>query len=186
MTKPLGIGIISTALKAGMASPSAVEKITQAMVTLNKTVCEIAQDIGVHACTDITGFGLIGHAMEVARASNKSVALSAASIPFFEDALEYASMGLVPQGAHNNRTFYESRVIYREPLSPEMKDIFYDPQTSGGLFITIDPPKKGILIESSKRKGVEIFFVGEILDGPSGKIIIKSYQILRKQILSSI
>lgn len=173
ITKPIGIGIISTALKAGMASPSAVEKITRAMVTLNKTVCEIVQDIGIHACTDITGFGLIGHAMEVARASHKAVALSAAAIPLFEDALEYASMGLVPQGAHNNRTFYESWVIYQEPLSPEKKDILYDPQTSGGLFITIDPQKKGILIEISKRKGVEVFFVGEILDGPSGKIIIK-------------
>lgn len=173
ITKPLGIGIIATALKAGMASSSAVQDITNAMVTLNKTASEVIQDIGVHACTDITGFGLIGHAMEVARSSSKAVCLHASTVPVFKDALEYASMGLVPMGAQNNRNFYDPCVVYREHISPEMKDILYDPQTSGGLFITVDPEKKDRLIERCKEREVEVFLVGEVLDEPAEKIVIE-------------
>ena len=173
ITKPLGIGIIATALKAGTAGSSAVQDITNAMVTLNKTASEVIQDIGVHACTDVTGFGLIGHAIEVARSSNKAVSLHASSVPVFKDALEYASMGLVPMGAHSNRNFYDTCVVYREHISPEMKDILYDPQTSGGLFITVDPGKKDSLVERCKEKGVEVFHVGEVLDEPAEKIVIE-------------
>lgn len=174
LTKPLGTGIIATALKAGMASASAVEDITRAMGTLNKRAAEVIREIGVHACTDITGFGLVGHAMEVARASRKALLLQASSVPLFKDALAYASLGLVPAGAHNNRSFYEPSVVYKEDITPELRDILYDPQTSGGLFITLSPDKTDSLINCCREKGVEIFRIGEILDEPAGKIIIKN------------
>ncbi len=172
ITKPLGMGIISTALKADMASASSVRDITRAMTTLNKTAAEVVKMAGVHACTDITGFGLAGHAMEVARASKRAVLFHSSSIPVFREAVEYASMGLVPEGARSNSKFYESSVVFRENISPEMRDIIYDPQTSGGLFFTVDPAVMDDLIEECKAKGVSVFHVGEVLDAPPGKIII--------------
>lgn len=173
ISKPIGMGIIATALKAEQAADSAVQEITTAMITLNKTTAAVIQKIGVHACTDITGFGLAGHALEVAHASNKAVCLSASSIPVFKDALEYASMGLVPGGAHSNRSFYEPCVEYRTTIAPELSDIFYDPQTSGGLFITVAPEKSDRLIESCRKKGVVLYSIGAILDAPAGKLIIE-------------
>jgi selenide,water dikinase len=173
ITKPLGTGIISTAVKAETASSSAVQEIVNAMVMLNKSASEVIKEVGVHSCTDITGFGLAGHAIETALASNKAIYLHASSIPVFKGALEYASMGFVPAGAHSNRKFYESSVVCRKDISIEMMDIIYDPQTSGGLFFTVDPEKKDLLVERSKKEGVELFFIGEILDSPVGKIIIE-------------
>lgn len=172
ITKSLGTGIISTALKAGMADASDVAAITRIMESLNKTASEIICTVGVHACTDITGFGLIGHSLEVARASNKAICLNAARIPVLNNALEYAARGLVPGGAHNNREFYESRVEYKKDIPPELRDLLYDPQTSGGLLITVAVQKHKDLMQKFSEKGLTAVTVGEVLEGPAGHIYV--------------
>lgn len=172
LTKPLGTGIIATALKGGLASTAAMKKIVDSMTTLNRKAAEIMQDFGVHACTDITGFGLIGHAYEVARAGSIGIFLHASSIPVFPEALEYARMGLVPGGGHANRSFYEPFVEYRDTISEELRDILYDPQTSGGLLFSVAKEKHKSLLKKFERAQVEVFVIGEVADKPKEKILI--------------
>jgi selenide,water dikinase len=174
LTKPLGTGIIATALKGNLASTAAVDKIVASMTALNRKAAEIIQDFDIHACTDITGFGLIGHAHEVARAGNIGICLHATSIPVFPEALEYAAMGLVPGGGHANRTFYEPFVEYQDSISDELRDILYDPQTSGGLFFSVAKNKKDALLKKFEQQGVDAFVVGRVEAEPKGKIIIIS------------
>lgn len=173
LTKPLGTGIIATALKGGLASTAAMNKIVDSMTTLNRKAAEIMQDFGVHACTDITGFGLIGHAYEVARAGSIGICLRASSIPVFPEALEYARMGLVPGGGHANRSFYEPFVEYRDTISEELRDILYDPQTSGGLLFSVAENKKDALLKKFEQERVDAFAVGRVEEQPKGKIIIE-------------
>ncbi len=173
ITKPLGVGIISTALKGGAASEAAVEKSVESMSALNKAAGEAAREVGVNACTDITGYGLIGHSMEVARASSKAIVFNALSIPCFDEALEYASEGFVPGGVHNNRKFYQTNVSCEGNIETERMDLFYDPQTSGGLLVTIEMSKKELFINACREKGVSVFNIGEVIEKPAGRIIIK-------------
>ena len=172
LTKTLGTGIIATALKGGLASTVAMKKIVLSMTTLNRKAAEIIQDVGVHACTDITGFGLIGHAYEVARAGSIGICLHASSIPVFQEALEYARMGLVPGGGHANRSFYEPFVEYREAISEELRDILYDPQTSGGLLFAVAGDKRDALLKKFEQRGANAFVVGRVEEGPKAKIVI--------------
>jgi len=173
LTKRLGVGIISTALKGGAASETAAQKAADSMSTLNKAVGEAVKEAGANACTDITGYGLIGHAIEVAKASNKTLSFNSSSIPYFEEALEYASDGFVPEGARNNRNFYQADVLCEGEIAPELMDIFYDPQTSGGLLVSLDMSKKENFIKLCNEKGVSVFHVGEVLEDSSGNIILK-------------
>ena len=172
LTKPLGTGIISTALKGETASAAAVKKMVASMTTLNRKAAEIIQDIGVHACTDITGFGLIGHAYEMAKAGGCAFCFNSAAVPIFSEALEYARMGLVPGGSHSNRSFYEPFVEYREAVSDELRDILYDPQTSGGLLFSVAENKKDALLKKFRKEKVDAFVVGRVENKPKGKIII--------------
>jgi len=173
LTKPLGTGIISTALKGETASAAAVKKMVASMTTLNRKAAEIIQDIGVHACTDITGFGLIGHAYEMAKAGGCAFCFNSAAVPVFPEALEYARMGLVPGGSHSNRSFYEPFVEYREAVSDELRDILYDPQTSGGLLFSVAENKKDALLKKFRKEKVDAFVVGRVENKPKGKIIIE-------------
>ena len=138
LTKPLGIGILTTAAKAGMIKSALMEKITKQMAQLNKEACRIMQHYRVHSCTDITGFGLIGHSFEMAKGSNCTLHLLAKKIPFHNEALEMADMGFVPVGAYRNREYAQAEVEFRGDISRAMQDIMYDPQTSGGLLIAVD------------------------------------------------
>jgi selenide,water dikinase len=173
LTKLLGTGIISTALKGETASAAAVKKMVASMTTLNRMAAEIIQDIGVHACTDITGFGLIGHAYEMAKAGGCAFCFNSAAVPVFSEALEYARMGLVPGGSHSNRSFYEPFVEYREPVSDELRDILYDPQTSGGLLFSVAENKKDGLLKKFRKEKVDAFVVGRVENKPKGWIIIE-------------
>ena len=173
LTKPLGTGIISTALKGETASAAAVKKMVASMITLNRKAAEIIQDIGVHACTDITGFGLIGHAYEMAKAGGCAFCFNSAAVPVFPEALEYARMGLVPGGSHSNRSFYEPFVEYREAVSDELRDILYDPQTSGGLLFSVAENKKDALLKKFRKEKVDAFVVGRVEKKPKGKIVIE-------------
>ncbi len=133
LTKKLGTGVISTALKRGIADPAHVQGAIDSMLTLNRAACEAMLGFDVHGCTDVTGFGLIGHAREMALASGVTLEITAGQVQFLPGAVEYARRGAIPGGLKNNREFASCVV---EGAS-EFEDLLYDPQTSGGLLISI-------------------------------------------------
>ena len=137
LTKPLGIGILTTAAKAGMTEQALMDRVYRQMATLNRDACRIMRDYPVHACTDVTGFGLMGHGTEMAQGSGCTLHLSVNAIPYHSEALEFADMGLVPAGAYRNRDFAEKTAMVKGDVSRAMQDILYDPQTSGGLLIAV-------------------------------------------------
>ena len=139
LTKKLGVGILTTAAKANMMTdPAVMDRLYRQMTQLNKTACEVMQKYRVHSCTDVTGFGLMGHSCEMAQGSGCTLHLKVQDIPYHPEALEYADMGLVPAGAYRNRDFAEKETEIRGEVSRAMLDILYDPQTSGGLLMAAD------------------------------------------------
>ena len=137
LTKPLGVGLINTAVKAGMASEEAERKAVESMSCLNKLAMEVLREVEVHSCTDVTGFGLTGHALETARASWKSLVIETDKLEVLPDALFYASMGLVPEGTYRNKAFNKKDVRLEEQVDEAMEDLVFDPQTSGGLLVSL-------------------------------------------------
>jgi selenide,water dikinase len=171
LTKPLGTGIISTALKGGMASEGALRKIVESMVALNREASDWMRTFGAHACTDITGFGFIGHALEMATASKIGMVIRSENIPIFPEAMEYARLGLVPGGAYSNRQYFSCRVEMGSHVSPPLIDLLYDPQTSGGLLISLPADEAERLVTTLRKRGiVDASVVGEVVQEPYGKI----------------
>ncbi len=136
-TKALGTGVISTALKRGIAAAADVEASIASMLTLNRRACEEMVRYDVHGCTDVTGFGLIGHAREMAAASGVTLEIAAARLRFLPGALEYARAGAIPGGLNNNRDFASCAVELDSEIASEVETLLYDPQTSGGLLISL-------------------------------------------------
>lgn len=132
-TKRIGTGVISTALKRGIASESDVQAATESMLTLNRAACEAMLEFDIHGCTDVTGFGLLGHAREMAIASGVTLEIHPPSVRFLPGALEYANRGAIPGGLKNNRDFVSTCVSG----TSEFDDLLYDPQTAGGLLISL-------------------------------------------------
>jgi len=173
LTKLLGTGIISTALKGGMASEEAVRKMVESMVTLNRKASEWMRIFEAHGCTDITGFGFIGHALEMAMASQVGLVIQSKNIPIFPEAMEYAKLGLIPGGAHSNRQFFACRVEVHPDVPLPLVDILYDPQTSGGLFIALPSGKAEGLVEALREKEhIDSWIVGKVAEEPRGKVQI--------------
>jgi selenide,water dikinase len=170
LTKPLGTGIINTAVKGGLADPEVVEKVTRLMASLNRQAAEIMKRYTVHACTDITGFGLLGHMAEMASGSGCSILLKSSCVPILPEAMEYAAIGLVPGGAHKNRKFREPMVVMDPAIDDIMRDILYDPQTSGGLLICIKASDAASLISDLHKKQIVAADIGAILLDGSEKI----------------
>jgi selenide,water dikinase len=141
LTKPIGLGIVTTANKADMASKKVMQQATEIMAKLNKTASEIMVQLEVKGATDITGFGLLGHTLEMAKASNVSIVLNEAEIPFLEEALYLASIGMIPAGSYRNRQFCEPFVKFQKEISDDKKMILFDAQTSGGLLIAVSNDK---------------------------------------------
>jgi selenide,water dikinase len=174
LTKPLGIGIISTALKAGVVNKELAGKVTKCMATLNNKASELMQEIGVHACTDITGFGLLGHTVQLAQNSHVGINIQSDSIPFFPEAGEFAKQGLCPAGLHRNREFYSASVKIAKELPDYMQDILFDAQTSGGLLICLAPRKAELLLNRLRQAGVEdAVIIGEAVGEPRGVVTVK-------------
>ena len=140
LTKPIGTGIISTALKRGIARDEDVKASIESMLRLN------AAPQGAHGCTDITGFGLIGHAREMALASGVTLEIDSGTVPLLPGALDYARAGALPGGLKNNRDFASCDVAVRGNLEPEIESLLYDPQTSGGLLISSPSPLAGAVV----------------------------------------
>jgi len=171
LTKPLGTGIISTALKGRLASPEAEAAMIEVMLALNKTAAECLEGLAVHALTDITGFGLLGHGLEMAVASRVELTFYAAQVPILAPALEYAALGLVPAGSHANRRFCESCLEIAPGIDPLLVDILSDAQTNGGLMIAVAPDQADILLERLKQAGVTAAaWVGEVTAHGKGKL----------------
>ena len=137
LTKRLGTGIIATALKRGIAQPAHVAASLASMLELNRRTCDAMLELGAHACTDVTGFGLIGHAREMAVASGVTLEIEAARVEFLPGALDYSRQGALPGGLKNNREFASCAVELVAVLPPEIENLLYDPQTSGGLLISL-------------------------------------------------
>ena len=137
LTKPLGIGILTTAAKADMVEGSVLNRIYGQMAALNKTARDIMVKYPVHSCTDVTGFSLLGHGYEMAQGSGCTLHITVDRVPFHPEALEFASMGLVPAGAYRNRQYAHSGVKLCREIPLALQDILYDPQTSGGLLFAL-------------------------------------------------
>jgi selenide,water dikinase len=172
LTKPLGTGIISTALKGGMASERAVQKMVEMMVTLNRKASECMQATGSHACTDITGFGFIGHSLEMAMASKVGLEVESREIPILPEAMEYANLGLLTGGGGSNRQFFSCRVEANSNVSPLLMDLLYDPQTSGGLLISLPADQAEKLVEALRQEKIGAWRVGRVVEEHPGKIRI--------------
>jgi len=165
LTKPLGTGIINTAIKGGMAKKESITMVTDYMTRLNKTASETMQEIGVHACTDVTGFGLLGHAFEMIQGTGKGMVFHCSSVPLFPGALDFAEMGLVPGGTYRNREFRIHQVDIDPAVSPFLMDILFDPQTSGGLLIAVPGEKTEKMLRRLHEKGIdEAAIIGEVVN----------------------
>lgn len=137
LTKPLGVGVLTTAAKAGLVGGAVMDRIYRQMATLNRTARDIMVKYRVHSCTDVTGFSLMGHSFEMAQGSGMSLHIDALSVPFHMEALEFADMGFIPAGAYRNRTYVEKGILKKCEIPRALEDIFFDPQTSGGLLIAV-------------------------------------------------
>jgi len=163
LTKPLGTGIINTAIKAGLASEDLIARVSSSMATLNRRASELMLEAGVHACTDITGFGLLGHAVQLAESSQVSLKLHLASIPCFPEVAGLAQQGLCPGGLFRNKDYYLSKVAFSESVPDHMQDILFDAQTSGGLLICLEPSGAETLLKRLHAAGVtEAAVIGEV------------------------
>jgi selenide,water dikinase len=138
LTKPIGTGAVSTGIKRGVASESTVEAAMKAMTTSAAAASEAMQQAGAHACTDVTGFGLLGHAYEMANASRVTLIIEAARVPLLPDVLDLISQGMLTRGDKNNRTYVGDTLEIKTYISREMQSALFDPQTAGGLLISID------------------------------------------------
>lgn len=173
LTKPLGTGIIGTAIKKGTASPEAIDRIVASMTRLNRAASELMHEYGVHACTDVTGFGLLGHAAEMIEGTEVGMAINTAAVPVFPEAKELAEAGSVPGGTGRNREFRQEMVEFHEGVPPYFQDILFDPQTSGGLLMAVPHEKSWMFLEKLREAGeLEAEIIGEVVAEPAGRIVV--------------
>ena len=173
LTKPLGTGIISTAVKAGVVNEELVRKVTRYMATLNDKASELMQEVGVHACTDISGFGLLGHAIQLAENSQVGIELYLASIPYFPEVIPFSQQGLCPGGLYRNKAFYSNRVKFVNQIPEYIQNILFDAQTSGGLLICLSPREAELLLDRLQQAGVEdAISIGEVVSEPKGMVTL--------------
>jgi selenide,water dikinase len=175
LTKALGTGVISTAIKRGEARQEWIDAAVKSMTTLNAKAAQIAVEgqFAIHAATDITGFGLIGHAREMASGSGASIRITAAKVPLLSGALECVRAGFIPGGLKNNREFAECNVSYDESVPEEIRTILYDPQTAGGLLLSVAPDDSETLLDALQKAGVPAVEIGEVLPQSKPLISIK-------------
>ena len=175
ITKPIGTGIINTAVKGNLVGQEIIHEVTEIMATLNQAAAETLQDVPVSACTDVTGFGLLGHASEMIDDEKVGLKIYPERVPLMKDALNLSRMGIVPGGAHRNLDFRKSQIIHADKFEPAFMDILFDPQTSGGLLIAVENAYAHDLVTALKEKGVrEAQLIGEFIEEPVGKVILEA------------
>jgi len=170
LTKPLGTGMLTTALKGEVLTESDISEAIAGMATLNRVASEIMLEVGVSACTDITGFGLMGHALEMADASRISLLIEGDALPVYPKVLDMAEMGLVPVGSYRNREHYLPRVADADRIPSRTLDLLADPQTSGGLLIAVNPGKADELCSRLLAAGRGAYPIGWVSDGPAATL----------------
>jgi selenide,water dikinase len=174
LTKPIGTGIVNTAIKAGMASEELTDKATRLMAFLNRDAASIMCRFDIHGCTDVTGFGLLGHLAEMVCGSGRSVRVLSDCVPIISEALEFAAMGLIPAGAYRNREFRKSMISFEETVELSRQDAMFDPQTSGGLLISVKGRHADELVAALKEGGIlDAAQIGEIVDHPEERIWVE-------------
>lgn len=173
LTKPLGTGVIATALKAGLASAAGVAQAVELMTTLNAGAGEVMAENGVTGATDITGFGLLGHALELARASGLGLEIVAGAVPILPEAREMAAMGLVPLGSHANRGFCERSLIIAGAADAILLDLLADAQTSGGMLMGLDPERVDSALAGLRARGLSPAVIGRAGVGPAGSLNVR-------------
>lgn len=171
LTKPLGTGVVSTALKAGRASPQTVEEINTLMTQLNHSASQCMLEVGVNACTDITGFGLLGHLLQVLMASKVGARILVEEVPLVSSALEYARRGLVPGGTKKNFEYVQPYTKVLNKIDPTVHTLLCDAQTSGGLLMAVPEEKAGDLVDLLHRHDVlSARLIGHVIAAPSPSI----------------
>lgn len=174
LTKPVGLGVLATAVKGGIADQAALEKMVETSAQLNRKAAEISRRFSPTACTDITGFGLAGHIFEMARAGKKQISLDAKSVPVIPQALEYGEMGMFPAGAYTNKKHFSGEVQIDGSLDDILADLMFDPQTSGGLAVALDPGRAEECLSVMRNEGIEAAIIGEIRGHDScGQVLIR-------------
>ena len=175
LTKPLGTGIVSTALKGGLADAALVARSVACMTTLNRKAAELmAETAEIHACTDVTGFGFLGHALEMAEGSGIGMRIRAADVPYFQGIRPFVEEGLVPGGLIRNRKFREKQLDVGPDCPDWLIDILFDPQTAGGLLISLPPDAAEGLLRKMHAAGIdEAAIVGEVIPAPKGIIRVE-------------
>ena len=172
LTKQIGSGIVNTAIKADMASPEAIREAQKVMASLNKKGKQAVEKYDVSACTDITGFGIAGHAMEMAKGSAKTLVLDTGSLPVLKGVQAYTEMGLIPAGAYRNRAYLE-RDIESLLSGIWLEDLVYDPQTSGGLLLAVSREDAHELLKKLNTLELPSVMIGEVTEKQEKFLILK-------------
>jgi selenide,water dikinase len=171
LTKPLGTGVITTALKNGKADEDHVQSAMEIMATLNRDAAQIAQQFDVNGMTDVTGYGITGHGHEMARLSSTNFHIKTENLQWMPGTLEYAQQGIFPGGQGRNRGYYGRWVEFEDGVDDVMRNLVFDPQTSGGLLMTIEAQKADDLMVALQKRDVDAFVVGDVTAG-EGKILV--------------
>ena len=164
LTKKLGIGIITTALKGGLVSKSLEDEICKQMATLNKYSFDIAKKYKINSLTDVTGFSLLGHSFEMAKGSKVAINIDSKNLIYFNDAIDFANMGLIPAGNKRNKEFTDKNVKIDEKITQSIIDICYSPETSGGLLISIDKNDAINCVSEMKFNKIDAEIIGEVVE----------------------
>lgn len=171
LSKPLGAGTITTALKRGQAAPEHLDEAVANMMRLNRTASQAAQIAGARSATDITGFGLIGHASEMAEASGVRFRIRFDALPWLPGALGYAEGWVFAGGAHNNHAFYNGRVTYTRPVLDWQETLLHDPQTSGGLLIAVPAGQLNAFLSFCTERGQTAWVIGDVTVGQGIEVV---------------
>lgn len=173
LTKPLGTGIISTALKGGVIDSKIVEPVQESMCILNRAASEVMVEVGVNACTDVTGFGLLVHLCKMIASSQLSVIVNSSVVPVFDGVKEFAQIGFIPAGTSRNKKFSDKIIRQNKEIPDYLMDILFDPQTSGGLLISVSEDKTDEFLKRLKARNVQFACViGKVVSEPEGMIIL--------------
>jgi selenide,water dikinase len=174
LTKPLGTGIVNTAVKGEIAGEALAAKAIASMASLNKVASELMIEVGAHACTDVTGFGFLGHACEMVEGTDIGMVIDCVSVPVFPGVQDLVETGMLPGGLYRNRDFRLPMIEADAEVSPWMMDVLFDPQTSGGLLISLDPDKAETLLDQLRQAGEgDAAVVGEVVKDPKGRIRVR-------------
>jgi len=173
LTKPIGTGIVTTGIDRGLTTGALTPRVCASMMQLNRAAAEAMLAVGVSACTDVTGFGLLGHLHEMAKASGVAAEVAAESVPVFDEIWDLMAQGAVPEGTHNNLRFLADWADWNDaPRNTQI--VLADAQTSGGLLMAVAPERAAALREALGRADVQAAEIGRIIAGPAGRIRVRA------------